>query len=96
MGLLRPASAYPVIVRIERLFFGDSLQSIRFFAGLAGACTVFSPDGSHELSGKRFAQTLAALAVLFAGIFLAMDHYIVNERLRTAGLDGMCACPASA
>ena len=66
-----------VIVRIERLFFGDSLQSIRFFAGLAGACTVLLAGWiARELGGKRFAQALAALAVLFAGIFLAMDHYI--------------------
>jgi len=66
-----------VIVRIERLFFGDSLQSIRFFAGLAGACNVLLAGWiARELGGKRFAQALAALAVLFAGIFLAMDHYI--------------------
>lgn len=66
-----------VIVRIEWLFFGESLQSIRFFAGLAGACTVLLAGWiARELGGKRFAQALAALAVLFAGIFLAMDHYI--------------------
>jgi hypothetical protein len=66
-----------LIVRIERLFFGDSLQSIRLLAGLAGAFTVLLAGWiARELGGKRFAQTLAALAVLAAGIFLSMNHYI--------------------
>lgn len=66
-----------VIVRIERLLSGDSLQSIRFLAGLAGACTVLLTGWTaRELGGKRFAQALAALGVLVAGIFLSMNHYI--------------------
>ncbi len=66
-----------VIVRIERLLFGDSLQSIRFFAALAGACTVLLAGWiARELGGKRFAQALAALAVLVAGVCLSMNHYI--------------------
>src|SRR6266446_7516224 len=66
-----------VLVRIERLLFGDSLQSIRLFAALAGACTVLLAGWiARELGGKRFAQALAALAVLAAGVCLAMSHYI--------------------
>jgi len=66
-----------VILRIERLLFGDSLQSIRFLAALAGACTVLLAGWiARELGGKRFAQALAALAVLVAGVCLAMNHYI--------------------
>ena len=66
-----------VILRIERLLFGDSLQSIRLFAALGGACTVLLAGWiARELGGKRFAQALAALAVLVAGVCLAMNHYI--------------------
>jgi hypothetical protein len=66
-----------VLVRIERLLFGDSLQSIRFLAALAGAGTVLLAGRiARELGGKRFAQALAALAVLVAGVCLAMNHYI--------------------
>ncbi|HWZ54822.1 MAG TPA: glycosyltransferase family 39 protein, partial [Verrucomicrobiae bacterium] len=66
-----------VIVRTERMLFGDSLQSIRFAAALAGACTVLLAGAiARELGGKRFAQALAALAVLVAGVCLAMNHYI--------------------
>src|SRR6266446_2085180 len=66
-----------VIVRIERMLFGDSLQSIRLFAALAGACTVLLAGWiARELGGKRFAQALAAVAVLSAGVCLSMNHYI--------------------
>jgi len=66
-----------VLVRMERLLFGDSLQSIRFLAALAGAGTVLLAGWiARELGGNRFAQALAALAVLVAGVCLAMNHYI--------------------
>ncbi len=66
-----------VIVRIERMLFGDSLQSIRLFAALAGACTVLLAGWiARALGGKRSAQALAALAVLVAGVCLSMNHYI--------------------
>jgi 4-amino-4-deoxy-L-arabinose transferase-like glycosyltransferase len=66
-----------LIVGIERLLFGDSLQSIRLFAALAGAGTVLIAGCiARELGGKRFAQALAAVAVLVAGVCLAMNHYI--------------------
>ena len=65
------------IVAIERFLFGDSLQSIRFFAALAGAGSVLLAGRiARELGGGRFAQALAAVAVLVAGVCLAMNHYI--------------------
>lgn len=66
-----------VIIRIERLMLGDSLQAIRLFAALAGAGTVLLAGWvARELGGNRFAQALAALAVLVSGVALAMNHYI--------------------
>jgi 4-amino-4-deoxy-L-arabinose transferase-like glycosyltransferase len=76
-GYLDQPPLIAVIVGIERLLFGDFLHSIRFFAGLAGACTVLLAGWiASELGGMRFAQALAALGVLVAGIFLSMNHYI--------------------
>lgn len=66
-----------LVIRVERAIFGDSLQSIRLFAALAGAGTVLIAGCiARELGGKRFAQALAAVAVLVAGVCLAMNHYI--------------------
>jgi hypothetical protein len=66
-----------LIVRTERLLFGDSLQSIRLLSGVAGAGTVFLAGLiARELGGRRFAQFLAGLCVLVAPIYLSMNHYI--------------------
>jgi 4-amino-4-deoxy-L-arabinose transferase-like glycosyltransferase len=66
-----------LIVKIARVLFGDSLQAVRFFSGLAGAATVLLTGRiTRKLGGGRFAQALAALAVLVAGVNLFMNHYI--------------------
>ena len=66
-----------VIIAIERLLFGESLQAIRFFAALAGVGSVLLAGWiARELGGNRFAQAVAAVAVLAAGVCLAMNHYI--------------------
>lgn len=66
-----------LIIRIERLLFGDSLQSIRLFAGLAGAINVILAGLiARELGGRRFAQVLAGICVLAAPLYLSMNHYI--------------------
>jgi MFS family permease len=66
-----------LIVAIERFLFGDSLQSIRLFAALAGAGTVLLAGWiARELGGGKFAQALAAVAMLVSGVALAMNHYI--------------------
>lgn len=66
-----------LIVRIERILFGDSLQSIRLFAGLAGALNVVLAGViAREFGGRRFAQVLAGICVLTAPLYLSMNHYI--------------------
>src|ERR1700730_9667566 len=66
-----------LITRIVRLLFGDSLQAIRFFSALAGAGKVLlTAIIARELGGNRFAQILAALAVLIAPGFLAIDNLL--------------------
>ncbi|HEX9081757.1 MAG TPA: glycosyltransferase family 39 protein [Holophagaceae bacterium] len=56
------------------LAMGGSLRVIRILAALGGAATVFMASLiARELGGRGFAQALAALGVLAAPIFLAMD-----------------------
>lgn len=60
-----------VILKLTRLFAGDSLFAIRFPAALATAFTiVFTALIARRLGGGRFAQGLAALSVALAPIVL--------------------------
>jgi hypothetical protein len=65
------------MMKIARVLFGDSLQSIRFFAALAGAANILLAGRiARELGGGRFAMGLAALSVLVASANLSMTHYM--------------------
>jgi hypothetical protein len=65
------------MMKLTRFLFGDSLQSIRFFAALAGAANILLAGRiAHELGGGRFAQGFTALSVLMASANLSMDHYM--------------------
>ena len=67
---------------LTRALFGDSMLSIRLFPALAGAGLVWLTGALvRELGGKRFAQTLAALAVFFAPVYLAFDSYLSMNSL---------------
>ncbi len=66
-----------VITRVSRLLLGESLTAIRFFPALAGAVKVLLAGLiARELGGGRFAQGLAALAVLVAPAYLGADHLL--------------------
>jgi hypothetical protein len=66
-----------LITWIIRSLFGDSLPAIRFLPALAGAGEVaVTALIARELGGKRFAQGLAALAVLVAPGILATDNLL--------------------
>ena len=63
-----------LIAKLVRSLFGDSLESIRFLPALAGAAKVLLTGIiARELNGNRYAQILAALAILVAPGFLAVD-----------------------
>ena len=65
-----------LLLKISRVFFGDSLAAIRLFPALAGALTVFLTGKIvKELGGGRFAQLFAALCVLLAPLPLALGSY---------------------
>ncbi|HYM60972.1 MAG TPA: glycosyltransferase family 39 protein [Thermoanaerobaculia bacterium] len=62
---------------LTRLLFGDSPWSIRLFPSLAGAGLVLLTGAIvRQLGGGRFAQALAALAVLVAPLNLAVCSYL--------------------
>ena len=65
-----------LLLKISRIFFGDSLAAIRLFPALAGALTVLLTGLiAKEIGGKRFAQLFAGLCVLLAPMFLAMNSF---------------------
>ena len=88
-GYVDVAPMIGLIGRIELTLFGDSLTAIRILPALAGAAlVVLAAMIARELGGGRFAQGLAALCMLAAPGFLALDHFLnVNafEALLWAG-----------
>lgn len=65
-----------LIAWVSRHLFGNSLVAIRVFPALAGAASVFLTGlFAREIGGARFAQFLAACAILFAPICLAFTSF---------------------
>ncbi|HEV2386347.1 MAG TPA: glycosyltransferase family 39 protein [Candidatus Acidoferrales bacterium] len=66
-----------VVARLSGLLLGRSLFAVRFFPALAGAAVVFLTGLlARELGGGKWAQGLAALAVLAAPAYLAFDTFL--------------------
>ena len=66
-----------LIAKLARALFGDTLAAIRFLPAVAGAATVLLAGLiARELGGKRFAQGLAAMCVLLAPGFFAIDAFL--------------------
>lgn len=64
------------ILAINRLLLGDSIFALRLLPSLAGALTVIITGLMvKQLGGGRFAQALAALAVIITGIYLALNSF---------------------
>src|SRR3984957_15185536 len=76
-GYVDQAPLIAVIARLSRALFGDSLHSLRFFPALsAGAKILLTGWIVRELGGHRYAQVLAATAMLVCPIFLTMDNFL--------------------
>ena len=75
----------PIVARVALSIFGDSLAGVRFFASLAqGAALVLTGLMAREFGGKRYAQTLAAAAVMIAPVSLgagALFQYVAFDYL---------------
>ena len=76
-GYVDVAPMIGLIGRVEMVLFGSSLSAIRLAPALAGAGLVLlTARIARELDGGRFAQSLAALCVLLAPGFLALNHFL--------------------
>jgi hypothetical protein len=61
---------------ITTWIFGETMISLRFLSGLAGAITVLlSSQIAKKFGGGKFAQALAALSVCFAPAFPALSSF---------------------
>jgi hypothetical protein len=73
----------PVTVFIAwfaRHVFGDSLLGIRLLPAIAGAALVWLTGKlAREMGGGRFAQALAALAILPVPLYLVLQHWLNNN-----------------
>ena len=61
----------PFLGRVAIEIFGESLRAIRFLPALAGSAAVFFTGlMTLELTGKRFAQALAMIALIISPVYL--------------------------
>lgn len=66
-----------LIAWFARHALGNSMFAVRLLPTLAGAAVVFLTGWiARELGGGRFAQFLAAVAMLFAPVYLAFDSFL--------------------
>jgi len=83
------------IAWISRHLLGNSLAAFRVFPVLAAAATVFLTGWlAAELGGRKFAQVLSALAILFAPLYLAFDSILTMNAFEPVFWLA-CACIAA-
>ncbi len=64
-----------VVVRLERLLFGDSLLGLRLFAALAGIATIaLTVLIAREMGGRKFALWLSGICVFIGPIWLSLSY----------------------
>ena len=86
----------PLIAAIAwfaRHVFGESLLGLRLLPALAGAAkVVLAGLLARALGGGRYAQGLAALAVLVAPIYLGIDHLLTMNAFEPLFWMGAALC----
>lgn len=72
----------PTVLAIIRWLLGDSLKALHFLPALCGAIIVLLTGIiTRELGGKKFALTLAAIAVIIPPGYLGMDSLFTYDML---------------
>jgi hypothetical protein len=72
----------PLIGRISRVLFGDSLSSIRLFPALAGGAKIaLTAWFGRELGGRAWAIALAMAGSLTAAVYLGIDNILSTNFL---------------
>ena len=65
-----------VMAWVTHHLLGDSLFALRFFPAICGGLIVLLTGlAARELGGGRYAQALAAVAVMVAPVYLGIDNY---------------------
>jgi len=79
-GFVDMPPLFPAVTALIRAVLGDSLFAVRLLPALSGAALVLMTGlMARDLGGRRFAQGVAALAVLTAPIWLALHSiYTMN------------------
>lgn len=68
------------IAWLERNVLGESPLAIRLLPAIAGAALVWLTGKlAREMGGGRFAQAMAALAVLVVPVYLLMHHWLTDN-----------------
>jgi len=76
-GYVDQAPLIAVITQLSRNLFGDSLRALRFFPALSSGTKILLTGWIvRELGGRRYAQILAATAMLVCPIYLTMDNFL--------------------
>ncbi len=79
-GYLEFPPIIALITALTRWLLGESLFALHFFPALAGALLVLLTGlMARELGGGRFAQVLAALAVIAAPAYLGTDSLLTMD-----------------
>jgi len=80
-GFVDMPPLFPAVTALIRAVFGDSLFAIRLLPALSGAALVLMTGlMARDLGGRRFAQGIAALAVLTAPLWLILHSiHTMNE-----------------
>jgi len=79
-GYLEFPPMIALITALTRATLGESLFALHFFPALAGALIVLLAGlMARELGGGKFAQALAALAVLAAPVFMSMNSILTMD-----------------
>ncbi len=67
----------PLLTAATRAVFGDSIVGLRLLPAIAGAATVIVAGLlAREFGARRFGQTVAAIGVLVAPQYLALNHFV--------------------
>ncbi len=79
--------------RLAETFFGASLNGIRIFSTLAGAARiVLTGLLAWALGGRRTAQILAMICILFAPVYLMLDGYLSMNSFESIFWMGILLC----
>ena len=72
----------PLLARVSKAMFGDSLLGLRLFPAVAGAVTVVLAGLIvRRLGGRRWAQVLTAVSVIVSAVILNFGYLLTNNAL---------------